>query len=303
MRAEDNLQQEREWAFGVGRAPRGEKGPGVKADGPADENGVLEPALAMAGVSAAPAASAASSGSPGLVEPPARRVASRAFEAIALVLLPVVMAVSVAFGIDQGGASGIIASAASLALFFLSYEWGMPTLRETMPVVVMAALAAAGRIIFAFIPSVQPMTAIIIMTGALFGRRSGFMTGALGGLVSALFLGMGAWTPWQMYSWGLIGWVSGVLFAAGAFERPWAVYVFGFVAGLMYGLVMNIWSMVAFYHPESLAQMLVVWAPAIPLDSIHGASTVVFLVLLWAPWRRKLQRLKRMYALGDGSGK
>ena len=231
--------------------------------------------------------------------PAARPAVSRVLEAAGLVLLPVVMVVSVAFGIDQGGASGIIASAVSIGLFFLSYEWGRPALRETMPVVVMAALAAAGRIIFAFIPSVQPMTAIVIMTGCLFGRRSGFMTGALAGLVSALFLGMGAWTPWQMYSWGLIGWLSGVLYAAGAFERPWAVYAFGFAAGLLYGLVMNIWSMVAFYHPESFAQMLVIWAPAIPLDTAHGISTVVFLVLLWAPWHRKLLRLKRMYALGD----
>lgn len=231
--------------------------------------------------------------------PPARPVIARVLEACGLALLPAIMVISVAFGIDQGGASGIIGSAVSIGLFFLSYEWGMPSLRETMPVVVMAALAAAGRIIFAFVPSVQPLTAIIIITGCLFGRRSGFMVGALAGLVSALFLGMGAWTPWQMYSWGLIGWVSGVLFAAGVFERPWTVYAFGFMAGLMYGLIMNIWSMVAFYHPETFAQMLIIWAPALPLDAIHGASTVVFLMLLWMPWRRKLLRLKRLYALGD----
>ena len=259
MCAGDNLQQEQERAFELGRAPSGGKGPDVEVDEPAVENSALGSPLTVADVPiaqavtydpAAQVAPASSPGPPSVVESPTRRFASRALEVGALVLLPVVMVVSVAFDIDQGGASGIIASAVSLGLFFLSYEWGMPTLRETMPVVVMAALAAAGRIIFAFIPSVQPLTAIIIMTGALFGRRSGFMTGALAGLVSALFLGMGAWTPWQMYSWGLIGWLSGVLYAAGAFNRPWAVYAFGFAAGLLYGLVMNIWSMVAFYHPE-----------------------------------------------------
>lgn len=229
-------------------------------------------------------------------------VASRALEVAGLVLLPVVMAVSAAFGIDQGGAAGIIASAASVGLFFLSYEWGRPALRETMPVVVMAALAAAGRIIFAFIPSVQPMTAVVIMTGCLFGRRSGFMVGALAGLVSALFLGMGAWTAWQMYSWGLIGWLAGVLSAVGVFSRKGVVFAYGLASGLLYGLVMNIWSMLAFYHPESFAQMLVIWAPAIPYDMTHGISTVVFLVLLWAPWHRKLKRLKKMYGLGDDEG-
>ena len=242
-------------------------------------------------VSAAPVAHA----------PEPRPVASRLMEACALVLLPIVMVVSVALGIDQGGASGLIASAASLLLFFFSYEWGRPSLRETMPVVVMAALAAAGRIIFAFIPSVQPMTAIVIMAGCLFGRRSGFMVGALAGLVSALFVGMGAWTSWQMYSWGLIGWVAGVLGHSGVLTggRSWGLYAYGFASGLLYGLVMNIWSMIAFYHPESLAQMFVIWAPAIPYDLTHAASTLVFLMLLWAPWHRKLERLKRSYGLGD----
>ena len=226
-------------------------------------------------------------------------IASRILEACVLVLLPVSMTLSAAFGIDQGGAVGILASVGAVALFFLSYEWGKPALRETMPVVVMAALAAAGRIIFAPIPSVQPMTAIVVISGCLFGRRSGFMVGALGGLVSALFLGMGAWTPWQMYSWGVIGWLAGVLSSAGAFGCPWAVYTYGFASGLLYGLVMNLWSMMAFYHPENIAQMALIWAPAIPYDVAHATSTLVFLVLLWGPWRRKLARLKVQYGLGE----
>ena len=233
--------------------------------------------------------------------PAARPRASLVLEACGLLLLPAVMVASVAFGIDQGGAAGIITSVVSLLLFFLSYEWGRPALRETMPVVVMAALAAAGRIIFTPIPSVQPMTALVIMAGCLFGRRSGFMVGALGGLVSALFVGMGAWAPWQMYSWGLIGWIAGVAGGRGVFSRPWVVYGYGFAAGLLYGLVMNIWSMVSFYHPETFAQMLVIWAPAIPFDVTHGVSTMVFLALLWAPWRRKLERLKLQYGLGDAA--
>ena len=267
---------------------------------PAENKPLQAPAPAPAPAPADKPALAPAPAAPVTPAPPAPRPrASLVLEACGIVLLPVVMAVSVALRIDQGGASGIIASLASLGLLFLSYEWGRPALRETMPVVVMAALAAAGRIIFAFLPSVQPMTAIVIMTGCLFGRRSGFMVGALSGLVSALFLGMGAWTPWQMYSWAIIGWVSGVLSAAGAFKRPGAVYAYGFVAGLMYGLIMNIWSMIAFYHPESFVQMLIIWAPAIPYDATHGISTLVFLVLLWAPWHRKLQRLKTMYGLGE----
>lgn len=223
---------------------------------------------------------------------------SRALEAIALVLLPVSMAIAVALGIDQTAAVSVVASVVSLALFFFSYELARPSLRETMPVVVMAALAAAGRIIFAPIPDVKPVSAICIVAGAVFGRRSGFMVGALAALVSNFFFGQGAWTPWQMYAWGMIGWLSGVLAATGAYERKWPVYAYGFASGLLYGLILNLWSLLGFYHPQTIVEALVIWAAALPFDIVHGVATVGFLALLWAPWHRKLERLKVVHGLG-----
>ena len=228
---------------------------------------------------------------------------SRALEAIALVLLPVTMAIAVLAGIDQTAAVSVVASVVSLFLFFLSYEWGRPSLRETMPVVVLAALAAAGRIIFAPIPDVKPVSAICIVAGSVFGRQSGFMVGALAALVSNFFFGQGAWTPWQMYAWGLIGWLAGVLSAAGAFKGRWQIYAYGFASGLLYGLILNLWSLLGFYHPETFAEALVIWAAALPLDLVHSVATVGFLALLWAPWHRKLERLKTVYGLSAAGPK
>ena len=227
-----------------------------------------------------------------------RKAASRVLEALALVLLPVAMAIAVVARIDQIAAVSLVASVASLALFFLSYEWERPSLRETMPVVVLAALAAAGRIVFAPIPDVKPVSAICIVAGAIFGRRSGFMVGALAALVSNFFFGQGAWTPWQMYAWGLVGWLSGVLAASGAFERRWAVYAYGFASGLLYGLILNLWSLLGFYHPQTITEALVIWGAALPLDIVHSVATVGFLALLWAPWHRKLERLRAVHGLG-----
>lgn len=227
-----------------------------------------------------------------------RRRGLVALEAVALLLLPAAMAACVVAGIDQTAAVAMVASVISLTLFFLCYEWGRPSLRETMPVVVLSALAAAGRIIFAPIPDVKPVSAICIVAGTVFGRQSGFMVGALAALVSNFFFGQGAWTPWQMYAWGLVGWLAGVLGKAGAFERPWAVYAYGFASGLMYGLILNLWSLLGFYHPQTIAEALVVWGAAVPLDIVHGIATVGFLAVLWAPWHRKLKRLKTLYGLG-----
>ena len=218
-------------------------------------------------------------------------------EGIALALLPVAMAIAAVAGIDQVALIGLVASVASLLLFFLSYEWSRPGLRDTMPVVVMAALAAAGRILFAPIPDVKPVSAIAIVAGATFGRKAGFMTGALAALVSNFFFGQGAWTPWQMYAWGLVGWLAGVLASAGAFERPAVVYAYGLGSGLLYGLVVNLWSILGFFRPQTLLEAAGVFAAAIPLDLVHGVATLGFLLLIWKPWGRKLKRLKMAYGL------
>ncbi|MBI2143516.1 ECF transporter S component [Candidatus Woesearchaeota archaeon] len=63
------------------------------------------------------------------------------------------------------------------------------------------------------LPSVEPITFFAILTGWLFGARSGFSVGS-----SALFLsnfmvlgGQGPWTPFQMIGFGMAGFLGGFL--------------------------------------------------------------------------------------------
>lgn len=182
----------------------------------------------------------------------------KAIEALVLLALPVAMAFGAALGVHQAAALDMMVVVGSLLLFFAAYEWRRPSLRETMPVVVLAALAAAGRILFAPLPDIKPVSAICIVAGAAFGRQSGFMVGALAALVSNFFFGQGAWTPWQMYAWGLVGYLAGVLFygknSQALVERPWGVYAYGFFAALLFGLVMNLWSILGFFQPQTFAE-------------------------------------------------
>lgn len=226
-----------------------------------------------------------------------RRVFNVAAELVAIVAAPVALAACAASGVDQAALLSIVVAVASLMLFFANYEKSAPRLRDTMPVVVLAALAAAGRILFAPFPGFKPVSAIAVIAGAAFGRRSGFMVGALAALVSNFFFGQGPWTPWQMYAWGLVGYLGGVLVQTGAFERRPVLLGYGFLSGLLFGAIVNLWSIVGFYHPETFAQALVVYAAALPLDVVHGVATVVFLAVLYRPWQRKLARVKRKYGL------
>lgn len=239
-------------------------------------------------------------------------------ELVAIVAVPLVLVACVASGFEQTALLSFVVVLVSLGVFFAGFEGERPRMRDVMPTVVLAALAAAGRILFAPFPDFKPVSAIAIIAGVAFGRRSGFMVGALAALASNFFFGQGPWTPWQMYAWGLIGYLAGALAQTGLFDGAAAhnspgekaassqlrrvitaspLYLYGFISGPLYGVILNLWSIIGFYHPQDALQFALVYAAALPFDIVHGVATVVFLLALYAPWHRKLERVKRKYGI------
>ena len=214
-----------------------------------------------------------------------------------LLAVPAVMTAALLVGIEQAALAMLVVVALVLALFFAGYETSRPGLRQIMPTLVLAALAAAGRILFGPIPDFKPVSAIAIIAGATLGRRNGFMVGALAALTSNFFFGQGMWTPWQMYAWGLVGYLAGVLADRGWLDRLPVLYAYGFLSALLYGLLLNGWYVIGFVQPFSWPAALVAFGAALPFDATHGVATVVFLAALYVPWRKKLERIKRKYAL------
>lgn len=236
------------------------------------------------------------------------RRASAVVEAVALLCVPAALAVCALVGFNRTAVLSFAVVLAALAVFFAGYESSAPRLRDIMPVAVLAALAAAGRILFAALPSFKPVTAVAVIAGVAFGRRSGFMVGALAALASNFFFGQGTWTPWQMYAWGLAGYGAGLLAQVGLDRRLGTVCAYGFCASLAFGFIMNCWSVLGFLHASMRVQLVAVCLSSLPFDVVHGVSTVVFLAALYAPWRRKLARVRRLYqdpcrTLGDGEGR
>lgn len=243
-------------------------------------------------------------------------------EAVALAAVPAVLAITTLAGVRQTAILSFAVVIAALGIFFASLETSSARLRELMPTVVLAALAAAGRIVFAAVPSMKPVSAIAIIAGVMLGRRSGFMVGALAALASNFFFGQGPWTPWQMYAWGLVGWGAGALAQTSVFGvRPGAtgncsadpgatasptarrrlvgtasLLAYGFIASVAYGWILNAWTVLGFLHAHTTFQVLAVYAASLPFDIAHGVATVGFLLALWAPWQRKLARVLKSYA-------
>lgn len=188
---------------------------------------------------------------------------------------------------------------AALTPFFLAFERQKPRPRDFMPVVVLTALSVTGRLLFAALPNFKPVSAIVILAGVCFGRQSGFLTGALSALVSNLFFGQGPWTPWQMYAWGLMGYVAGALASTKLFRRPWAVLLYGFLASFGYGFLMNSWTLFSFVQPVTWQAALATYGAALAFDATHAVSTVAFLSVTLLPWQKELRRIRQKYGVRE----
>ena len=184
--------------------------------------------------------------------------------------------------------------------FFLVFEGRKPKARELVVISVLCSITVASRGAFFMLPQFKPVMALTIIAGVAFGGETGFFVGAVSMLVSNMMFSQGPWTPWQMFSMGIIGFLAGVLFQKGWLRRNRASLAsFGAVSAVViYGGIMNFASAVM-WSSGSLNRnvLLAYYVSGFPMDLIHACATVIFLTLGAEPMLEKLDRIKVKYGL------
>lgn len=187
----------------------------------------------------------------------------------------------------------------TLLPFAMVFERRKPQARELIIIAVLTAIAVAGRAAFFMLPQFKPVVAIVIIAGVSFGPEAGFLVGATTGFVSNFFFGQGPWTPWQMFCFGIIGFIAGLLFRKGWLKaNKRSLCIFGGVAAFfIYGGIINVGSLLMFTPSISREALLATYASGFWFDLIHAAATVIFLFVLSKPMLEKLERIKIKYGL------
>lgn len=183
--------------------------------------------------------------------------------------------------------------------FFMVFEHRKPQAREIVIIGVMCAIAVAGRMAFFMVPQFKPVVAIVIIVGVCLGAEAGFLTGAVSGFVSNFFFGQGPWTPWQMFCFGIIGFLAGILFKKGKLKKnklPLCIYG-GLATFFIYGGIINICALLMFTPKFSWKALMVTYASGFWFDMVHAISTVIFLFFISQPMIEKLDRIKIKYGL------
>lgn len=183
--------------------------------------------------------------------------------------------------------------------FFLVFESRKPRARELIVISVLCAIAVAGRAAFFMLPQFKPVVALVIIAGVAFGGETGFLVGAVTGFVSNFFSGQGPWTPWQMFAFGIIGFIAGILFKTGTLQKNKVfLCIFGFLAAfIIYGGIMNPASVIMWQSKINWGMITSAYAVGIPFDLVHGLGTAFFLWFISKPMLDKLERIKIKYGL------
>ena len=183
--------------------------------------------------------------------------------------------------------------------FYVWFEKRSVQTREIVLIAVICAMCVSGRALFYMLPEFKPVTALIIIAASSLGCEFGFLIGSVTMLVSNVFFGQGIWTPWQMFSMGLIGFAAGAIFSLKRIPiNRITLALFGFSAAyIIYGGIMNPATLLLSGTPVTAESLAAVFGFGLPIDTVHAVSTAAFLYLGAEPIIEKLERIKRKYGI------
>ena len=241
----------------------------------------------------------------------------------AVILVPAVMLLSDRMGDRNYYIAGVLIIILAMIPFFAGFESCRPEARELVTIAVMCAIAVASRIVFIMLPGFKPVVAIIMITGMAFGPSAGFLTGAMGAFVSNFVFGQGPWTPWQMFAFGIAGFIFGLLSGKGPVKaeaglpsgfsggrslkkilQRLPVSLFGFlVIVVIVGPILDTCTLFTMTTAVSGASAATVYLAGLPVNLIHGAAVFVTLFFLTVPIMDKLDRIKIKYGMMEKQDK
>ncbi len=200
-----------------------------------------------------------------------------------LAVLAVVALVAAGYAVLDPGAVNwsflsLVLIAAVVGFALVAYGLRDSSASELSLIAALAALATAGRVLFASLPNFKPVTFIVLVSGVALGPAPGFMVGATTAVVSNLFFGQGPWTPWQMLAWGLVGVVGGLMGIRGRRPRRWELVVVGAALSVGFDWFVTVWMYLS-YTPHTWPALVALYGQGLPFDVSHLSATAILAAL------------------------
>lgn len=149
----------------------------------------------------------------------------------------------------------------------------------------LSALSYIGRVIFSFIPNVQPMSVLLLLISHYLGLIDGLIVASLSIVLSNLFLGLGPWTIYQILSYSLVLLIITPLFKK--CSSRWKRAFLAGLLGLLYGFIISL----LFVYSYQVNHFWAYYLRGLPFDLNHSIGNIVFYLLLDPIVRKRLSFL------------
>ena len=106
----------------------------------------------------------------------------------------------------------------------------------------------------------------------------------------------GPWTPFQMFSWGIVGLIAGV-FAPQLKKSLVFRIIYSAVSGVLYSLLMDIYTTLWYDGTFNLTRYIAAVTSAVPVTLTYVVSNVAFIIVLAKPIGSVLERIKTKYGM------
>ncbi len=219
---------------------------------------------------------------------------------LVLIVIPAVLILSWQMGDRKFYLTSMIVLLCAIAAFWLGFEKRSPQTREMVLIAVLSAIAVASRAAFIMFPQFKPIVGIIMICGMALGPQAGFMTGSISAFVSNFIFGQGAWTPWQMFAYGLAGLLAGYLCKAGVMttkRRVLTAIIGGIIILVLIGPILDTCTLFTMSSMINTASVGTVYLAGVPFNAVHGLAVALTLLVLARPMINKLDRIKIKYGM------
>jgi hypothetical protein len=207
----------------------------------------------------------------------------------------------------------------AVVAIFVSLDGSVRSAHTVALLGVLAAVGSAVRVASTGVGGVEAVFILLILAGRAFGARFGLLLGAATIAVSsALWSGLGPWTPFQIFACAWVGAGAGLLprRVRGRAEL-WMLCVYGAVASYLFGLLTNLW-----FWPFAVgAGTGISYVPGAPLgtnlssfllyslvtstagwDTLRAVTTIIGIILVGRAVLAAFRRVKPVSGAGGGMG-
>ncbi|SEK43113.1 hypothetical protein SAMN04488700_1410 [Carnobacterium iners] len=141
----------------------------------------------------------------------------------------------------------------------------------------LTTLCYVSRLMFQFLPNVQPVTVILIILTLTLGVVDALIVSLLSILISNINLGMGVWTIAQIVSFSLIVMMTGLLIKPIFKKLPFFILIiYAVFTGYAYGFIISLVQAPFF----GIQNFWVYYLSGLSFDTLHAFGNGIFYLLL-----------------------